>query len=268
MQEARVTSSDNLVFFAPSRIPAWVAASFVTVLVSARIELISGSVSWPHPPLGIAWWFGALLVLLCAIPRRVEIGAEGLAVSWLSAPRFVRYDDVVRAAALSSNELLIELSTGETLRICNTLREGASRTVLTQLWQTIARAAEDDARANECDVLARNGRTTTAWAESLVHLAAAGGEYRSAIDRDRLWEIVRHPAIDAELRAAAAVVLAPSLDPRGRDEMRQIAGRSVIEPLKGALEIVARTDAPDDLRAALELFPPEVPLEMLGPNEV
>lgn len=267
MQEARVTSSDNLVFFAPSRVPAWIAASFATVLVSARIELISGSVSWPHPPWGIAWWFGALLVLLCAIPRRVEVGAEGLAVSWLSTPRFVRYDDVVRAAALSSNELLIELSNGETLRICNTLREGASRAVLTQLWQTIARAAEDDARAHECDVLARNGRTTTAWAESLAHVAA-GSEYRSALDRDRLWELVRHPAIDAELRAAAAVALAPSLDPRGRDEMRQIAGRSVIEPLKGALEIVARTHAPDDLRAALELFPAEPAPSTLHPNEV
>lgn len=255
MQEARVTSTDNLVFFAPSRVPAWVAASVVTILVSARIELISGAPSWPHPPLGIAWWFGALLVLLCAIPRRVEVGAEGLAVSWLTTPRFVRYDEIVRAAALSSSELLVELSTGESLRICNTLREGASRAVLTQLWQAIAQAAEDDARAHERDVLGRSGLTTAAWAESLSRVAVAGGEYRAALGPDRLWEIVRHPAIDAELRAAAAVALAPGLDPRARDELRQIARRSVIEPLKGALEIVARSGARDDLREALELFP-------------
>lgn len=254
MREDGAATSENLIFFARSRVPVWTVAAFVTILVSARIEFSPGATLWPQPPLGVEWWVCAILALLCAIPRRIEVGAEGLAVSWLSTPRLIRYDEIVRAASLSTNELLIELPGGETIQIWHTLREDAPRLVLTRLWRAIAASSETSLHDHERTLLARNDRSTDEWARALETLSAQAFDYRSSLTHDRLWEILRHPTIEGEVRGAAAVALAARLDDASRHELHEIGRQSVLDPLRNALEIVAAAETPDDLHAALELI--------------
>jgi hypothetical protein len=235
----------NPIFRASSAVPLWTA-----MLVSGFAFVAAQSVTWDR-----AVWVAVLAVLLAAIPRRVEVGAEGLRIAWLGPPRLVRYDDVRRAEPCGVDDVAITLRGGETLRLARGVFDTTSpRDVLERIWQTVTLGVEGRVRANERCALARGDRTAEAWLGDLRALARPGLHYRQGIlSADRLLAIATNPAVEIELRCAAVVGFATAggLDDATRDELRAIAALTVDRVLSEVFVRVAGAGCEDDLLAAL-----------------
>jgi hypothetical protein len=237
------------VLLASSRVPAWlalVAALFASGIANLVVDFDG---TGDEPSIGITFWIAVILVVLAAIPRRVAIGAEGLRVAWLGRPRFVRYQQIERAAPVR-DDVVLTIEGGARLRLCKPLfgRE-TPKTVLQRLWETLAAGAEAGLRPNERAALACAGRRPRLWVEALRALSPHGSHYRQGLglDLERLWIIVENPAVETELRAGAAIAIASSLDGTNRDRLRDIASAAVEPRLRVALESVASAADVSDL---------------------
>jgi hypothetical protein len=235
----------NPVFRASSAVPVWSA-----MLVSGCAFFAAQTITWDR-----AAWVAVLAVLLAAIPRRVEVGAEGLRIAWLGPPRLVRYEDVRRAEPCGADDVIITFDGGETLRLARGVFDVTSpRDVLERIWQTVTLGAEGRVRPNERCALARGDRSADAWLEDLRGLARRGAHYRQGIlPADRLLAIATNPAVEIELRCAAAVGFASAggLDDATSEELRLIASLTVDPVLRAVFERVAEAKTEEDLRSAL-----------------
>lgn len=243
-----------MLLVASSRVSAWVALALAATLFAwgmARrlVDLDGTGEAVTSPSMGFSFWIAVILVVLAAIPRRVAIGADGLRITWLGRPRFVRYQDIERAAPLR-DDVMLTIKGGSQLRLRKPLfsRE-TPKAVLQRLWQTVAAGAEAGLRPNERAVLARAGRRPRLWVEALRALSPHGSQYRQGLglDLERLWIIVENPAVETELRAGAAIAIAASLDGTNRDRLRSIASATVEPKLRVALESVASAADVNDL---------------------
>lgn len=232
----------NPIFRATSAVPMSVAmiVAAVSILVS-QSSLIEG-----------AAWLALSAVLFAAIPRRVEVGAEGLRIAWLGSSRLVRYDDVRRAEPAGPDAVRITFRNGETVRLVRGVFDASSpHDVLERLWTAVALGAEAGPRPNERAALLRGHRSIEAWLAALRELVARGGHYRQGLAApDRLLSLATNPAAEIELRVAAAVAcaLAGALDEATREELRAIAALSVDETLQAAFGRVAASDLETALR--------------------
>ena len=244
-EAARARRGRNPVFRASSAVPVWGA-----MLVSSGIFCATQTFAWDQ-----AAWVALVTVLLAAIPRHVEVGAEGVRIAWLGAGRLVRYEDVRRAEPLGGDDVALTFTSGETLRLVRGGSDGACpRDVLERLWQTLAQGAEDGPRPNERAALARGSRSVEEWLADLRRLATPGTQYRQGlVTLDRLLSIATNPGVEIEIRGAAAVAcaLGGALDEARRDELRAIASLTVDEALREAFLRVAEASVESDLCAAL-----------------
>lgn len=220
------------------------------MLASGCAFFAAQTITWDR-----AVWVAVLAVLLAAIPRRVEIGAEGLRIAWLGPPRLVRYQEVRRAVPCGIDDVEITFRGGETLRLARGVLDPTSpRDVLERIWQTVTMGMEGRLRANERCALARGDRRAEDWLEELRNLARRGMHYRQGIlPADRLLAIATNPAVEVELRCAAVVAfaLAGGLDDSTRDELRTIAELTVDRTLAEVFSRVADARCEDDLDSAL-----------------
>lgn len=252
--------SDNPRLVARSRVPAWFAAVFAVGLVALRLgcfDMRSFQPSNFAGPLGLLWWSGLLLVVLAAIPRRIEVGAEGLLVGWLFEPRLVRYADVVRAAPFEESGLVVELGSGDVLHVERTLFGQSPRALLGHLWQALSLGTETRVTPHEDALLRRGSRAVPRWCRELDDLGDASALYRSTLGASRLRAIAESPVIDAELRCAAAVAMAKALDEAGRASLRALARGSVVPEIRAVFEGVARGDDATSLERILAAFDDE-----------
>lgn len=245
--DARTT---NPILSAGSRVPSWAALAVIVFLFACWISSDS--------PADIAasshgtWWIALGLVVLAAIPQRVEIGADGMLVTWLGAPRLVRYDVVARAAPVGDEDVMLVLETGETLRLRSPMFASSdARAVLARIWRALAAGAEERVQPHEHAVLARAGRTASEWAGSLTLLASPGAQYRQPLAIERLLAIAANPAVPAELRAASAVAAAGALDEGTRAKIADLAAQSADERLRLSLTRIASARSQGDLALGL-----------------
>lgn len=245
MSALHAPAASNPVFRASSAVPVWSA-----MLVSGCAFFAAQTITWDR-----AAWVAVLAVLLAAIPRRVEVGAEGLRIAWLGPPRLVRYEDVRRAEPCGVDDVAITFRGGETLRLARGVFDTTSpRDVLERIWHTVTLGVEGRVRANERCALARGGRSADAWLDDLRALAPRGLHYRQGIlSPERLLAIATNPAVEIELRCAAVVAFATAggLDDAMRDELRAIAALTVDPVLSEVFTRVANARTEDELRAAL-----------------
>lgn len=196
---------------------------------------------------------GFVLVVLAGIPRRVHIGPEAIRIRWLFGTRLVRYDDVKRAAPLGS-DVVIVLRDGGGIRL-HPPPFGARRRITTyaleRIWKTVAAGAESGTRGTEQAVLARAGRPPKEWVAALRELVSRGAQYRRGIDRGRLWTIVENPAIETELRAAAAIALWGTFDDQERERLRAIVDETIDPRLSAALARIADATDESDLESTV-----------------
>lgn len=235
----------NPMFRASSAVPVWSA-----MLVSCCAFFAARAITWDR-----AMWIALFAVLLAAIPRRVEVGAEGLRIAWLGPPRLVRYEDVRRAEPCGVDDVAITFRGGETLRLARGVFDPTSpRDVLERIWQTVTLGVEGRVGPNERCALARRDRSADVWLDDLRALARPGLHYRQGLlSADRLLAIATNPAVEIELRCAAAVAfaIAGGLDEATRDELRAIAALTVDTLLRDVFIRVADAKHHDDFLAAL-----------------
>lgn len=245
MNARTAPANANPVFRASSAVPVWSA-----MLVSGCAFFAAQTITWDR-----AVWVAVLAVLLAAIPRRVEVGAEGLRIAWLGPPRLVRYEDVRRAEPCGIDDVAITFRGGETLRLARGVLDPTSpRDVLERIWQTVTLGVEGRLWPNERCALARGERDVDRWADDLRGLARRGAHYRQGIlPADRLLAIATNPAVEVELRCAAVVAFAITggLDDSTRDELRAIATLTVDRVLSEVFLRVANARNEEDLHSAL-----------------
>jgi hypothetical protein len=220
------------------------------MLVSGCAFFAAQTITWDR-----AAWVAVLAVLLAAIPRRVEVGAEGLRIAWLGPPRLVRYEDVRRAEPCGVDDVTITFRGGETVRLARGVFDTTSpRDVLERIWCTVTLGIEGRIRPNERCVLARGERSAEQWLDDLRSLARRGLHYRQGIlPADRLLAIATNPAVEIELRCAAVVAFASAggLDEATREELRAISTLTVDAVLGEVFGRVANAKSEEDLLAAL-----------------
>ncbi|MCL2725813.1 MAG: hypothetical protein FWD69_15405 [Polyangiaceae bacterium] len=232
---------EHVILLANSRIPAWLAFFFVANLLAAHVLDGNNLFTYPDrsPSFGAAWWIGFALIVLAAIPRRVEVGPEGLNVGWLLPPRLVRYDVVARAKPDGRHGVTLEFATGDELRIRHSLFGGdASRMLLARMWSTLVAGVEVRLTLHERALLGRGHRAIDTWSVALSMLTGAtgGSEYRCVLTSERLLAIVENPGLTTEVRVAAAVALGPIFHVERRDVFMRITEGSVDSRLTSALD--------------------------------
>jgi hypothetical protein len=240
----------NPILSAGSRIPPWAALSVVVFLIACWLmaETLDDIASMTRG----TWWLALAFVVLAAIPQRVEVGAEGMRVSWLGAPRLVRYDAVTRAAPIGDDDVFLVLRSGESLRLQSPFfADATARMVLSKIWRALAAGAEDRVVPHEHAMLARSGRTIEEWSVALASIAPAGAQYRQSIPLERLLAIASNPAVDGEIRAAAGVAAASALDAATRTKLEEIAAQAADDRIRVPLGRIAAARTPEDLRVAL-----------------
>lgn len=192
------------------------------------------------------------LVVLAGIPRRVHIGPEAIRVRWLFGARLIRYEDVKRAAPLAG-DVVIVLRDGRGLRLHPPIgsKKRIASVALERIWQTIAAGAESGTRGAERALLARDGRGAREWVTALRALVPQGAQYRRGIDHGRLWAIVENPAVETEVRAAAAIALSTTFDDGARDRLRAIVRETIDPRLQEALSRIADATGERELEGAV-----------------
>ncbi len=250
MSDDVVANDESLVVNAASPVPPVFAFG---VAMTVGVFLIFVAPGLIHTRFGEVVRHGALaLVVLAAIPKRVHVGPEAIRIRWLLHSRLVRYADVTRAAPLR-DDVVIVLKNGAAIRLHPPIfgRTRRTRVALERIWKTLAAGAEAGSRGAERALLSRANRTPRGWIVALRELAPHGGQYRSGIDRDRLWAIVENPGVEIELRAAGAIALSAGFDGIARERLRTAARASVDPKLREALEGIAAAEDVPELERAL-----------------
>jgi hypothetical protein len=101
-------------------------------------------------------------------------------------------------------------------------------------------------------IVARQGRSAIEWVRALRAIGAGSAEYRdAAIEPGDLLRVVEDAGADDETRIAAAIAIAPSLDPETRTRVLESASRDAPPRVRVALLAAANADE-DVVALALE----------------
>ncbi|NUO48499.1 MAG: hypothetical protein HOV80_06550 [Polyangiaceae bacterium] len=182
----------------------------------------------------------------------IEIGIDGVSIPKPGIgkrPReFTSFDDVDRVEIVSFGTYRLKASRIELVH------KGGGRTPVATLGagkEAQAQAIVDRIQAAlkvfqqgggaELSAMLERGSTPVAtWLESLRALARSGGGYRAtALEDDRLLEIVSDPKAPLDVRVGAAVVVSERGDKDGRERVRVAAEAAASPRLRIALDGVA-----------------------------
>ena len=194
---------------------------------------------------------------------QARIAPDGVALTGLRQKRFVSFDRV-RAVRLVGTKAVLELVAGPDVLL--EPAEDTADAVVTRIEEALlAWRAGGDSRNTEA-LLARSGRSVTAWATALRCLTEDAVGYRSAaVSDDALWTILEDPKASAVARGAAAFTLRSRADtdpqrlarvkngiaaPRLRVAVEKIAGAAEDEGREEALALLDEVDVvPEPPRA-------------------
>ena len=212
-----------------------------------------------------------LYVLVCLVPGRLTVGADGIEIHWFGRRRFIRHGDIVNAtqyiAGFGNSRytgVSLTLESGEEVRIpIGDARyfDDRARMVLERIQEA---AAEGNVEHAELDpaILARGDRDVGDWMRALRSLGAAPtrrcGPRRSRPSGSGASS--KDPAGPPLARAAAAVALTadPAADSRRR--LRAAADATAAPRLRIAIDAAASHDEQALKEALAELESEEATL--------
>ncbi len=235
----------------------WILALIFGVTVMVATSVTSGRVSTGSTLAsatvlaGLIAFAAALAIVL--LPTRLSVGADGLVLAWAGRKRFLGYGDIDFVATYDRSfgrsqlrGVEVFLKSGETVKIpIEQGRSPGARVAIIE--ERIAEAMESfraGDTAGDAAMLARGGRTASAWVEKLRSIGAGAnaGPRTAPLARDRLFRIVEDPQAKATDRVAAAVALSAEIGDRDRDRLR-VAAEAVAAPrLRVAIEAAAGDD--------------------------
>jgi hypothetical protein len=214
---------------------------------AVMIGLVIGAVAVPGyfkvlPIMALAAFATALTT-----QQKVEIGVDGVLISWFSRKRFVRYDAIEKVTK-GPYHLALVLKDGTTIRLSttsNTAHQGKLRRDALVARLAEARASYDGASASRAIVqaVARGDRDVAAWRDALARIHEQGYRETAAREED-LWRVVEDTSAPEDARAGAAVALRRG---DGAAPRLRIAAEAVASPrLRIALEKAADPEAEDE----------------------
>jgi hypothetical protein len=208
-------------------------ATMLTVLVVSLpfdakpfVRLMAGSVAFVA---GLAYSIG---------PQRIEIGTEGMLVTWRGRRRYIRFDDITSIERKGTDVRLKHAD--------RVLKLDFAEGYIAEAFEyrlRIGMSSASGAPSPTTARLSRGAQSLEEWRASLRRLGDVS--YRDAgVSEDELWQIVHDPAANEDARAAAALLLRarPEAHPRLR-----VAAESAASPrLRIALEAAADPEVEEE----------------------
>ncbi len=251
-------AAGNLRFFVASTgaIVALVGAILVTGLTRGHGALLSAVMILAV--LSFLAWFALL-----AVPTRVDVGVDGIVLSWLGSRRFIGFERVASVAAfhepmtkgIRGIGVALELTDGETLKI-PVGTPGLDQEHVDMLLGRIEDAMDHFRRGGgagvEASAFKRGDEPLRGWIERLRSIGhGANADHRQApVAVERLVEMVRDPRARPIDRAAAAVAAAAGSE-EARAGLRALAEAVAAPRLRFAISVAADRDRDAELEAAL-----------------
>ncbi|MBL8741914.1 MAG: hypothetical protein JNK04_12490 [Myxococcales bacterium] len=225
----------------------WVIATVFTAFMGLGIVLEGR----PATASSIVVWlasttFGVGLVTYLTRQREITIGADGVLLPTALGTRFLRFDEV-RGVKAAGRQVRFERSGGPDVIV------KAGRSASPETAATIALRVGEAMRArtrpdseSALAMVSRAGRSLADWRQSMEQLARQTQSYRGVtLSSDDLAAILESPAASEEQRIGAALGLL-SLGNEHKDRLRIAASACAHEPMRVALDKLARGDVDDD----------------------
>jgi hypothetical protein len=230
-------------FVASSPLTRFVGGFFplglATLLGAIAVALPFGGTPFVRMVLGSAAFIAGFAYSMG--PRRIEVGTEGMLVSWRGREQYIRFDDIT-AVERSGSNVHVKVGKGRLVNIAFGPHEERVAEAFEYRLRTSSKSASGEPSPAAARLL-RGARSLAEWRASLARTSEVS--YRDAgVSSDDLWQIVHDPSASEEARAAAAVLLRnrPDAPPRLR-----IAAESAASPrLRVALEAAADPEAKEE----------------------
>lgn len=230
----------------PTQRLASLAALVATVIAFG--SLATAAVTGAFAFFAVVGW-----LLLMTHAATVDLGADGILVTWLGRRRFLSFADVVAVKLVGPSVRIVLRGRGHVDLEITRQRVEETKLAREALRARIERARAAHAAAGPKELagrLARGDRPVDAWRADVEGLCE--GTCRApALREDDLWRIVEGASVPAEARAVAAMAL------RHRDHaaprLRVAAGALASPQLRVAIERAANLATPEaELDEALE----------------
>lgn len=203
----------------------------------------------------------ALLPLFAAmaLPAGIEIGVDGVLLTWLWRKRFVPMGEILEIQSEDDRLLLLTLRSGEVVRVYTGIprrSQGGSgaahhQAILARIVEARRLFREGGAALDAAALVGRQGRSRADWLQALARVAGGEGGYREAAVRlENLVALVEDPRAPADARAGAAAVLHAKGDDEARARVRVAAEATASPKLRVALDAAGKDD-PEAVRRAL-----------------
>jgi hypothetical protein len=197
----------------------------------------------------------AAIFLLCVIPSRIVVGSDGIEHRWLFWRRFFPLREVRALERMFAIPARLILRDGRNALLPYTFSPrndllGKRSKALLAIDRAIAWAAAQPAvEAPEAtSVLPRAGEALEAW-----RTRVAGEGYRSQpVSTEALWRIVDDPWQTADVRGAAAVLLAPGGDAGVRARIAEVADATANTRLRVLLDGAAQGQSDEEVESRFD----------------
>lgn len=209
--------------------------------------------AWTQAPTTVALLFLPLIFLIAVVaPSRVEVGADGIVITWLGRRRFLPYSQIERVETFGPAKrrgdvgVRVVAANGEEIPIVTGQRpfdDGTEQRLLARIEEARSRSQGSglaEARAR----LARNDRDLKQWLADLRGLGAGARDtHRIAPTHpDELAAALHSAEVDPATRIGAAVAWVASSDGSARARVRVAAEASASSHLAQALLAAADED--------------------------
>lgn len=194
----------------------------------------------------IAVLLGGALGFAMLSPLPLEIGSDGMAFVGFRKS-FISYAEI-EAIEETSDATLLRCTGGRQLRLVSTQRKRLDPATLDQLRALVLRHWRNAQPA--IVLMPRAGQSLAAWVESIRSSDATS-------DRGSLLATVEDPALPAELRAVAALLLRNGFTQEERLRVVAVAQATVAVPLRKVLDRLTGMSVPEtEILSAIEAIDP------------
>lgn len=246
---------------APSKLLGAAFGLGILAFIPLLVLLNGSALAAVLPALGMMAFFGPLW----GTRSQITVGADGVLASWMGKERFCPYAEVARFERTATGGILHKRDGSQFPVVVSAMLGQKPLANLDRA--TVVGRIEDALRlyqtgalapgAVDPNALARNGRPVSDWVSALRASLNAETFRSAALVPEELWKMIVSPEATAEARAAAAVVLAPSLDDAGKERLRVAASTTASPQLRVVLESAANGDDDKLTQALDELSPAE-----------
>lgn len=243
---------------------------FAATLACTTIAVFAFAVTFgPEGPASafVAFSVPLLAALLAVVPRVLDVGSDGLALSWLGRKRFLPLSRIRgvhervfgRAPVFGKGDaryvgIQLVLDSGETLDLPvgqKSWDAGRGAMVAERIREALA-SARGGGREVDAALLGRGSRDVKDWIAMLRSIGAGASSFRTAaLAPERLLRVVEDPTAEASVRAAAAVALGAAPDAESRSRLRLVAQSVAAPRVRVAIERAAEGAPEEELEAAM-----------------